>query len=82
MGDTAHDTPRFNPYAVLIIGIIGVSTGSIFDILRFAVQPGRRLQSGQFNHLAILWANPDTRYITHYLLNPEGALDKQWGLFP
>jgi len=30
MGDTAHDTPRFNPYAVLIIGIIGVSTGSIF----------------------------------------------------
>ena len=30
MGDTVHDTPRFNPYAVLIIGIIGVSTGSIF----------------------------------------------------
>ena len=30
MGDTAHDTPRFNPYAVLIIAIIGVSTGSIF----------------------------------------------------
>ena len=30
MGDTAHDTPRFSPYAVLIIGIIGVSTGSIF----------------------------------------------------
>jgi len=30
MDDTAHDTPRFNPYAVLIIGIIGVSTGSIF----------------------------------------------------
>ena len=30
MGDTAHDTPRFNPFAVLIIGIIGVSTGSIF----------------------------------------------------
>ena len=30
MGDTVHDTPRFNPFAVLIIGIIGVSTGSIF----------------------------------------------------
>ena len=30
MGDTAHDTPRFSPLAVLIIGIIGVSTGSIF----------------------------------------------------
>jgi drug/metabolite transporter (DMT)-like permease len=36
MGDTTHDTPRFNPYAVLIIGIIGVSTGSIFARLAAA----------------------------------------------